>query len=285
MLQTKTHVTLALLWTLFAAFAPFCPDAFSVEAARPSVRLALVNIPDDLVRPLLPAFLEQTGLSADIVYTGSDPFSVARAGKADLVIAHYGHVGVERFVSDGFGLWPHPVFANQMVLLGPSGDPAQVRGLADAVAAFARIAETKSTFVANDNVGAKYLEEVLWRSAKVVPKGDWYLELKVDGKDAVDAAARRGAYVLWGIAPFLRQKAKRDIALEPLVVGDPLLQRIMVSIVVNPAKVQDVDETAAKTFERFLIAPATQAQIRGFRYPGVDQQVWWPAGRHNSAKD
>jgi hypothetical protein len=58
------------------------------KATQPAtVRLALVNVPDDLLRPLLPEFEQQTGRHAEIVYTGNDPFGVARDGKA----AYAGH--------------------------------------------------------------------------------------------------------------------------------------------------------------------------------------------------
>ena len=73
--------------------------------------------------------------------------------------------------------------------------------------------------------------------------------------------------------------------LEPLVIADPLLQRIMVSIVVNPTAVKTVNAAGAKAFESFLLTPAVQARIAAFRYPDFAEQVWWPAGRHNSARD
>jgi len=249
------------------------------------VRLALVNVPDELLRPLLPDFQKQTGLSADIAYTGNDPFTVAREGRADLVISHYGHEGVEPFVTEGLGLWPHPVFANQMALLGPPSDPAHVRRIADASEAFRRIAASKSRFIRNNSGGAVYLEQILWASSGVHEKGDWYLDLKSQGQQAArDAASKRG-YVLWGLAPFLRLKRQGPIDLEPLVFQDPMFQRIMVAILVNPKKVQGVNVEAAKAFQAFLIAPATQARVRAFRYPDFGQQAWWPAGRHNSAHE
>ncbi len=249
------------------------------------VRLALVNVPDELLRPLLPAFQMQTGIRAEIVYTGNDPFAVAREGKADLVISHYGHDGVRPFVSEGVGLWPHPVFANQMALLGPPGDPAHVRGLTDASEALRRIAATKSRFVVNNSAGAKYLEEMFWAGRDAPAKSDWYLDLKSQGPQAVRDAAQKGAYVIWGLPPFLRLKRQNSLDLEPLVVGDSVLQRIMVAIVVNPKKVAGVNIVGANAFQDYLIAPATQARIRAFRYPDFAQQAWWPAGRHNSARE
>jgi tungstate transport system substrate-binding protein len=240
-------------------------------------------VPDELLKPLLPEFQKQTGLQAEIVYTGNDPFGIGKAGKADLVISHYGHEGAEPFVSAGLGLWPHPVFANQMALLGPPADPAHVRGLTNAAEAFRRIAASKSPFIVNNSAGAKYLEEILWLSAAVLEKGSWHLDLKSEGRKAAQDAAQKGAYVLWGLPPFLRLKRQNPIDLVPLVVADSIFQRIMVSIIVNPMKVPGVNAEGAKAFQEYLIAPATQARIRAFRYPDFDQQAWWPAGRHNNA--
>ena len=265
-------------------------QASGAEAEPRIVRLAMVNIPDDIVRPLLPDFQVQSGMKAEIVYTGSDPFEVARIGKADLVIAHYGHRGVQAFVSEGLGSWPHTVFANQLVLLGPASDPAQVKGMTDAAAALAKIAASKATFIVNRGAGTRYLEEILWSSAAVTPAGSWYLDSGQHGRDAVEAASSKGAYVLWGLPPFMRNRQSMELKLEPMVVQDPLFGRIMVSIVVNPSKLPASGQVGAypegaKAFEQFLLAPQTQSKIRAFRYPGLAQQVWWPAGRHNSAQE
>src|SRR5262245_58058522 len=137
------------------------PRPTSSASPQPSVRLALVNVPDDILRPLLPDFQKQTGRSAEIVYRGNDPFAVARDGKADLVISHYGHPGVQPFITTGLGLWPHTVFANTYSLICPPGDPADVRGFTNAAEALRRIAQTKSTFVVNDSAGGKYIENIL----------------------------------------------------------------------------------------------------------------------------
>jgi ABC-type tungstate transport system permease subunit len=59
----------------------------------------------------------------------------------------------------------------------------------------------------------------------------------------------------------------------------------MVSIVVNPEKVAGVNSKGAVSFQEYLIAPATQAKIKAFRYPDYARQAWWPAGRHNNASE
>jgi tungstate transport system substrate-binding protein len=250
-----------------------------------TVRLAMVNVPDDVVRPLLPEFSRASGRQAEIVYTGNDPFAFARDGKADLVIAHYGHEGVAPFVMDGFGLWPHPVFANQIALLGPPSDPAHVRGLTDAAEAMRRIASSRSRFVVNNSAGNRYVEDILWTKAGEPAKGEWYFNRHSQGPQAARDAAKEGAYTLWGVPPFLRLKRQSPLNLEPLVTADPVFQRIMVAIVVNPQRVGGVNHTGADAFQTFLLAPSTQARISAFRYPDLDQQVWWPAGRHNNARE
>jgi tungstate transport system substrate-binding protein len=257
----------------------------SAGADATAVRLAMVNVPDDVVRPLLGDFAAQSGRRAEIVYTGNDPFTFARDGKADLVISHYGHEGVEPFVTGGFGLWPHAVFANQIALLGPPSDPAHVRGLADAAEAFRRIAASRSRFLVNDSDGNKYVEEIVWARAGSPAKGDWYVNRHSQGPQAARDAAKEGAYTIWGVPPFVRLKAQAPLALEPLVTADPIFQRIMVAIVVDPKKVSGVNDAGAEAFQAFLLAPSTQARVAAFRYPGIAQQVWWPAGRHNNARE
>ena len=272
-----------------AAVAMLCVwligSAARAGADAQTVRLAMVNVPDDVVRPLLGDFAASSGKRAEIVYTGNDPFAIAREGKADLVISHYGHEGVEPFVTGSYGLWPHAVFANQIALLGPANDPAHVRGLTDGAEAFRRIAASRSRFLVNDSEGNKYVEEILWARAGAPVKGDWYVNRHTQGPQAARDAAKEGAYTLWGVPPFLRLKRQSPMDLEPLVTADSVFQRIMVAIVVNPKKVNGVNDSGADAFQTFLLAPSTQARIAAFRYPELSQQVWWPAGRHNSARE
>ena len=123
------------------------------------VRLQVVNVPVDsgLLASLLPDFEKTTGYRVDVDKKGDLVYDMARQGAADLVLSHYGHAGMDDFMADGLGLWPRAVFANQSVLLGPSTDPAGVRGMQDAVQAFRRIAETKSLFLVNNAATEKYL--------------------------------------------------------------------------------------------------------------------------------
>jgi tungstate transport system substrate-binding protein len=262
--------------------------AIATTAQPAGVRLALVNVPDDVLRPLLPLFEQQTKVHASIVYTGNDPFAVGRAGNADLIVSHFGHEGVEPFVTAGLGLWPRATLANQVALIGPAADPAGVRGTRSLAEAFRKIVATKARYVSNAGAGARYLEGIAMRSAGLA-NGGVFGAGALENAAAVKAAADRGAYVLWGVPPFLRWKRQQSIEqamdIEPLVIDDPMLQRIMVSIVVNAKTVKGVNADGAERLQSFLLTPEIQARIAAFRYPDFNQQVWWPAGRHNSARE
>jgi tungstate transport system substrate-binding protein len=204
-----------------------------------------------------------------------------------MVIAHYGHRGTEEFFADGMGAWPRPVFCNQAALIGPVSDPAKIAAARDAVDAFRRIAESKSPFVVNNSQTEKYLAEVLWQAAGKPNRAGWYrdkgLRNQAETKDAIRAAVEEQGYTLWGLVPFLiYRKEHPECGMNALVTEDPMFQRLMVSVLVRPDKVAGINPTDAKAFERFLIDPETQAQIRAFRIPGFAGQVWWPAGRFNS---
>jgi tungstate transport system substrate-binding protein len=235
-----------------------------------------------LLGDLVPDFERQTGYQVKLTPRSPDVYGPARAWKADLVISHYGHKNAEAFVLDGYGAWPETVFFNPMALLGPPSDPAQVRGLTDAAEAFGRIATTNSPFVVNNIEGVKYLSEILWNAAGRPDRTGWYQEQGLRERDAITNAAQQNGYTFWGLTPFLTAQQQNPVGLEPMVLEDPLLRRIMVSVRVMPKHVKGLNTRGAIAFQQYLLEPATQARIRAFRYPGIGQQIWWPAGRDNA---
>jgi len=247
------------------------------------VRVAVVNTPQfsGLMDALVADFQSATGQKV-AVYSGNDVYERALAGEADLVISHYGKSGVEKFVLGGFGSWPKTVFANQAVIAGPKSDPAGIRGLASAAEAMRRIAKAKAPFVANALPGVNYMTEIIWEQAGRPEKAGWWIETGVAKGKAVELAEQKQAYIIWGALPFLRYKQKHSSDFEILVHSDPLLQRVMVSIVARPEKLPRTNVAGAEAFQRYLLSPRAQAKISAFRSMGFGQQLWWPAGRDNS---
>jgi len=276
--------TFIKLTAVAAAALPACKDAEEPVPAPPApgnprlVRVASVPtaVEGNVLPALIKEFIEQTKLDVKLE-ARPDVYDAARAGKVDLAISHYGHRDAEQFVLDGLGEWPRTVFSNQMALIGPPADPAKIRGLTDAADALKRIAETRSAFLINDLDGVRYLTDILWHAIGAPTRAGWMIDNKHQKEDAIALASKLGAYTLWGLTPFLRTHKTTPLALEPLVLGDPLLQRMLVTIVVKNG-----NPPAATALQSFLLAPATQAKIRATRYP-TDQPVvcWVPGGRHN----
>ncbi len=294
------RVFLALATTALAAGSTLLAASTSAHAAdsaavtgaqsRPGgikhpglVRIACVPtaVEGGLLPTLIDSFKSETGLNV-VLTEDDDPYNPAKEGKFDLVISHFGHRDAEAFILKGFGQWPRTVFSNQLGLFGPPADPAKIRGMSDLAAAFRKIADAKAPYVVNETRGIKYLTEILWNAAGKPPKGSWFIDSGISKKDAIALAAKHKAYVIWGLTPFDSEQKASHRELVPLVTADPLLQRIMVSVVVNPERVAGVNVTDAAKFQKFLLLPSTQAKILAVHYPGANQATWAPAGRNNA---
>ena len=293
---------------LLFSIVTLCPIGAAAQFS--TVRLAVVPSPDGtgLLRELLPDFERESGYRV-VVHPGSEPYDAALAGQADLVISHYGHhAGVEAFVTKGLGLWPRPVFANQIAIIGPTGDPAQIRGLQDAAEAFRRITQKGSRFqfVSNNDPVMKYLESMLWEAAGRPPKDSWYVDQGLSEANGMALADRIQAYYIFAMPPFLtwqqgclnnnaRSNSRDGLPVTPSVIphySPPCMEalvllgmpaRIMVSIVVNPEKFPAVNLTGATALQEYLLRPAVQARIESFRDSRSKLQLWRAAGLHNTA--
>jgi tungstate transport system substrate-binding protein len=270
-------LTAVLLLVPAGAIAADAPDQ------RPVVRLAAVNTPlqSGLLAALLPDFEKACGCTVQ-VFGGNAAFEQAELGEADLVIAHYGKAETESFVSRGLGTWPHPVFSNQMVLVGPPGDPAGVRGTRDPFAAMKKIADSRSAFVCGADAGSRYLCELLLAGAGNPARGAWYVETALTKGQVMKFAEERGAYTVWGSFPFERFRRNNDSALQVMVWDTPIFHRVMATVVVNPERFPDANVAGARALEAYLLSPAVQAAVAAFREQGLDRQTWWPAARNNN---
>ncbi len=276
----------AILTGLTAARAADSGSSGKVQgpgAAPGLIRIASVStaVEGGLLPSLIESYKSTTGINI-ILTKDDDLYDPAKEGKFDLLISHFGHRDAEDFVMGGFGLWPRTVFSNQLCLFGPPSDPAKVRGQHDLVKAFRRIAKAGAPYVINETKGIRYLTEILWNAAGRPPRGPWLIDSGASKKEAIVVAAEHRAYVLWGLTPFLREQRVAHKELVPLVTADPLLQRIMVAIVVNPERFPNANVAGAADFQRFLLLPQTQAMILKTHYPGNKQALWGAAGRHNA---
>jgi tungstate transport system substrate-binding protein len=273
-------LVLALLFT--AGHAPAHADE-AVE--NKIVRLAVVKTPSQtgLLDALLPAFEARSGYQVE-VYSGSDVYDRARRGEADLVISHLGKGAVEDFVTSGAGLWPKPVFASQMVIIGPASDPAGIRSTQDPIEAMRRIAAAKAGFVVGESVGRRYLAALLVAGAGEPDRGDWFEQKDFSGNELIRYAEERGAYALVKGPAFAQFSARHESGMQIMLDESPLFYRVMAIVPVNPARVEGVNTAGVAALVEYLLSAETQAVIANFRHPATGVPIWSPGARHNHSK-
>ncbi len=256
--------------------------ASAQQPAAKIVRLFAVKTGFDsgFLDPLIADFQAKTGYRVRAVI-GQDAYKAAMQGDIDVVLSHYRHDGLGAFVMHGYGLWPEPVMANVTAFLAPQDDPAHIKGLTDGIEIFRRIAAAKAPFIVNGDPNSRYLLATLWNAAGRPDRQGWYIDPGIEGLESAKRAAQQHAYSMWGVTAFMTAKETGSVPLDIVVPTDSLMQRVMVCVVVNPAKFPHVNVTGAKALQTYLLLPETQARIEAFRYAGIDQPVFVPAGRNN----
>lgn len=267
-------------WCVFSLLLVVLPVSAGDKAP---VRLAVVHTPWDseLIQSLVADFSAQSDYQVEISH-GSDVLQRAQDGRADIIIAHYGKKGLDKLVTSGRGSWPQLVFANQQAIIGPADDPANVREQSNASEALAAIAQSGSPFVSNAITGVEQLTHQLLLLAGEPAKKGWFMTPGVSARKAMQKAESEQAYTLWGAIPFLEYQRETDSSLVILHTRDPLLQRLMASVRITDEDQSEQQRAGAQALEQYLLSAPAQLKISNHRSHGVEDQLWWPAARHNS---
>jgi tungstate transport system substrate-binding protein len=276
MIQSFRLATVVIL----AMLGCFC----SLRAAEPAgdapkdgaqiVRCAVIGGMTDtgLWQAVSERFQKETGIRIEVIATGpkheiAGPF---RCGQADLVTMHASDT-IINLVADGYGTNPQPWARNDLLLVGPKGDPAQIKGMKDGVAALRKIIETKSKLLVHQSLGTN---EVLH---DLLAEGD--LELDVTGtvvlpsdrhRQLLQRAARENAYTIVGRIPFLNGKISND-GLEIMVQGDPRMRRPYVVVVRSTDPPNEHRREAACRLAGFLRSSDTQRWLADFGRGKLDE--------------
>ena len=210
-------------------------------------------------------FEVDTGYRCELAAAGPRPeiSEVFRAGKADLITMHSGDITTD-LVADGYGVNMRPWTRNELSIVGPSADPAHIRGLTNGAAALRRIAGTKSYFVDFQGVGSRELAHNLWRAAGVEPKGDWVLKDETVSKfDILQFARTKNAYVIVGYIPA-RLGKMNPAGMEILVQGDPAMRRPFIVMEASPKRFPSTNQAGARALADFLLSPKVQSFLAEF---------------------
>ena len=262
----RTH--LFSLVGLLAVALTLGSSVAQAQTQLPSIVMASTTSTEQsgLFSHLLPAFKQATGIDIKVVALGTgQALDTGRRGDADVLFVH-DQAAEDKFVAEGFGVKRYPVMYNDFVLVGPANDPAKARGK-DIVAALQKVASAQAGFISRgDKSGTHAAELRFWKQAGLENKGSGYKECGCGMGPALNMGSSTGAYVLTDRGTWLSFKNRQD--LQVLVEGDKSLFNQYGVMVVNPAKHPHVKTDLAQKFVDWVMSPAGQASINGYKIGG-----------------
>ena len=225
---------------------------------------------------ILAPFKQKTGIVVKVVAQGTgQALDMARRGDADVVFVH-AKEAEEKFVAEGHGVKRYPVMYNDFVIIGPTNDPAGIKGSRHATCALQAIKAKGAPFISRGDRSGTHIAEInLWHAAGIdIEKeaGPWYKSIGQGMGAALNMAAATGAYVLSDRGTWISFKNKADLVIA--VQGDKLLFNQYGVILVNPAKHPHVKKELGQQFIDWLISDEGQKAIADYKIDG--EQVFWP---------
>ena len=255
---------------------------------------------------LLPAFEKDTGIRVKVMAKGTGAaIRDGMDGNVDIIFVH-AKDREEQFVAEGYGVQRYAVMHNDFVLVGPSSDPAGIRGMHNGADALKKIAAVAESFISRgDDSGTHIKEQALWKatglamensSRTIFKKGvkkeissslpadpaAWYLSIGQGMGKTMTYADEKQAYTLSDRGTFIKFKYGKTPALdlEVLCDGDPLLANPYGIIPVNPARHPHVQIALAKQLVAWITSVRGQQLINDYRLVG--KQLFYPdAGNDN----
>jgi tungstate transport system substrate-binding protein len=98
----------------------------------------------------------------------------------------------------------------------------------------------------------------------------------------LNIASEKSAYTITDRATYLA--TKKNLSLNILVEGDPILLNIYHVIQVNPQKSSKINTDGAKAFADFMVAPETQQIIAKFGVDKFGQPLFFPDAGKSEAQ-
>ena len=280
----------------------FLISPLSASAGPETLKMSTTTSTENsgLLDVLLPVFTQDTGISVKVIAKGTGAaIRDGMDGNVDIIFVH-AKEREKKFVANGYGVYRLGVMHNDFVILGPANDPAKIKGMSDAAAAFRKIASKKAKFVSRgDDSGTHTKEQALWKASGVPLKtdttqivkkgkkqilsfqhpdglGKWYLSVGQGMGKTLTYAEEKQAYTITDRGTFLKYKFGRERGLDLVILceGDPKLYNPYGIIPINPAKYPHVKFKSAEALAKWLVSQKAQALIAGYKIQG--RQAFFP---------
>ena len=240
------------------------------QAQPKTIILATTTSTQDsgLLDVLLPIFEKKAGYFVKTIAVGSgQAMAMGQKGEADVLLVHSPDAE-KKFVSEGYGINRRLIMHNDYIIVGPSEDPAKLKGMKSSSEAYKKIASGKALFLSRgDNSGTHSKEKAIWKAAGTNPEGEkWYQQTGLGMGQTLNVTAEKKGYTLADRGTYLA--LKKNLGLDILVEGDAILLNIYHVIEVNPAKWSKINVAGGKAFADFMVSTETQGIIKTF---GIDK--------------
>jgi tungstate transport system substrate-binding protein len=289
-------------WLLIIALVVVMLASRPVTAAEKVIKMSTTTSTENsgLLDVLLPEFEKDTGIKIKVFAKGTGAaIRDGTDGNVDIIFVH-AKAREEQFVTDGYGAYRLGVMHNDFVIVGPTTDPAGIKGMKNGSEALKKIAEAKASFVSRgDDSGTHTKEQALWKATglplqtqrtEIVVKGqkkgltfmypgglgEWYLSIGQGMGKTLTFADEKRAYTLADRGTYLEYKYGKQpaVELDILCEGDPLLFNPYGIIPINPKKYPHVKFDLADHFAKWLVSPKVQAIIARYKIQG--EQAFYP---------
>jgi tungstate transport system substrate-binding protein len=243
----------------------------SVAAVRAETRIRCASTTSTqnsgLFDYILPRFEKTTGIKVDVVAVGTGAaIEIGKRGDADVVLVHAKEQELKA-VEEGYFVNRHDVMYNDFVVIGPSNDPAKIKGIKSATEAFKKIAESGALFVSRGDKSGTHTKELsIWKKASIDPVGQkWYLEVGQGMEKTQRIADEKRAYTLTDRGTWLATRDKDKLDMVVVLEGDPILFNQYGIMVVNPEKIKTVKYKEAMEFVNWMISKEGQDAVASFK--------------------
>jgi tungstate transport system substrate-binding protein len=216
---------------------------------------------------ILPLFEKKTGIKVDVIAVGTGAsIEIGKRGDAEVVFVHAKEQELKA-VEEGYFVSRHDVMYNDFVVIGPSNDPAKIKGTKSAEDAFKKVSQSGSSFVSRgDKSGTNTKELSLWKKAGIEPAGQkWYLEVGQGMEKTQRVADEKRAYTLSDRGTWLATKDKDKLDMVIVLEGDPSLFNQYGVMLVNPEKHKHVKSKEAMEFVNWIISKEGQNAIAAYK--------------------
>lgn len=259
----RVSQALVVLAILLAPRLAMAEDRFIIVQSTTSTQNS------GLYEAILPVFEQATGIKVRVVAVGTgQAIKNAANCDGDVLLVH-AKAAEEKFVENGFGLSRADVMYNDFVIVGPEGDPAEIRNAKTITQALEAIAGRKAIFASRgDDSGTHKKELALWRDAGLDPiqaSGGWYRETGSGMGATLNIAVGMGGYALTDRATWLTFENAQSHQI--LFDGDAALFNQYGVIQVNPAHCPNVKSEDGDAFISWLLKEG-QREIENYTRGG-----------------